>query len=142
MNNQVKDKHKISGEARSNFSVKSWKETDWDSSLPRCTSAEVVYKYQGDLRGESLVRYLMCYTDDKTGSFTALEKFKGEVFGLSGSFSVLHNGSFSDGRITAVLSVISDSGTDELTGLQGECQAVMEGHQESYSLVFRFQMTE
>ncbi len=82
--------------------------------------------FKGDIAGES--RGVMLGTDTPVkGSmaYVALETVTGTVSGRKGSFSLMHNGTMQGKDMTLVVTVVPDSGTDELVGLAGTLRIVI-----------------
>src|SRR5258705_11426512 len=104
--------------AKATFAVNAWDEKPYNEmkGVPKLTRASVTKSYQGDITGEGKVEYLMMYRDDGSASFTALERVVGSVGGRSGSFVLLHSGTFKDGIATVTMLVVPGSGTVDLEG--------------------------
>jgi hypothetical protein len=54
-----------------------------------------------------------------SGAYVAMERIEGTLDGRRGSFYMQHNGIMDRGTPSLDLSVVPDTGTDELTGLHG-----------------------
>lgn len=132
----------MSQQASARFAVVHWAEKTWDgrpqTEVPgaKQTHAQVGYRYEGDLTGESTLHYLMQYNADGSGSFVALERFTGTLHGKAGSFVFQHVGTFEPVR--AALTIIPGSATGELDGLRGTAQIELAGHAESYPLTLDY----
>ena len=57
----------------------------------------------------------MSYQSEASAVFVGLEVVTGEVNGKSGSFTLQHNGKFENGIASSQFTVVSNSGTGELT---------------------------
>ena len=68
--------------------------------------------------------------------YVALEQVSGTLKGLSGSFILQHNGSMRKNVPTMHVTVVPDSGTDQLQGLEGTMTIVIEGGKHSYELEY------
>lgn len=93
-------------------------------------------KYRGPLSGSSQGQ-MLAHRTAVAGSagYTAMEKVTGSLDGKSGSFMLLHFGEMTKGTPTKWgVSVVPDSGTDELAGLKGEMEIVIEGGKHEYVL--------
>lgn len=55
-----------------------------------------------------------------SGSYVALERVEGTVDGLRGTFGMQHSSSMNRGKSEQLISIIPDSGTDELKGISGK----------------------
>ena len=67
-----------------------------------------------------------------SAGYVALERVTGTLNGRTGSFILQHSGSMSKGAQTIIVTVVPDSGTEELTGLAGTMQIIIEGKKHSY----------
>ena len=75
------------------------------------------------------------YTEDGSARFVGLERIKGQLEARSGSFVLQHIGTFESGIVRAALTMVSGSGTGELSGLKGE-GSIEAGHAERVPLTF------
>jgi Protein of unknown function (DUF3224) len=62
----------------------------------------------------------------------AMEKVSGTLKGRGGSFVLQHSGTMNRGVPQLVVSVVPDSGTDQLTGLAGALEIIIESGKHSY----------
>lgn len=77
--------------------------------------------YHGDLNASGQGRMLTGMTDVKgSGAYVAIERVKGKLKGLEGSFLIHHTGLMSKGSQSLVIRVVPDSGTGDLAGIEGE----------------------
>jgi hypothetical protein len=67
-----------------------------------------------------------------SAGYVALERVTGTLNGKKGSFILQHSGSMKGGESTITVTVVPDSGTEELTGLAGTMQIIIEGKKHSY----------
>ena len=119
MNNNLRDFHsakEISGmskQATSTFEVKKWDEKPFNEIEGglKLTRVSVTKSFEGDIRGESFLEYLMMYRDDGTASFVGLERVVGNLSGKQGSFVLHHNGTYEGGTAKATYFVVPGSGT-------------------------------
>jgi hypothetical protein len=111
----------MSKQSRASFDVESWDEQPILAAEggAKVTRASVTMRFEGDLAGTGSVEWLMSYEDDGTATFVGLERVVGELDGRSGSFVLQHVGRFDGELAQASLTVLSGSGTGELTGLSG-----------------------
>lgn len=77
-------------------------------------------QFHGDLEATSQGQMLTA-GDVSSGSagYVAIERVSGTLHGRSGSFALLHVGILSRGVPNLTITVVPDSGTDELVGLAG-----------------------
>jgi len=102
------------------------------------TLTRVAYAYQGDIKGESTLDYLMVYREDGSGNFVGLERVIGRVAGRAGSFVLQHAGTFDKTDVNGTFFVVPHSGTGELTNLSGDGSINLSGHAEHYPMIFNF----
>lgn len=77
-------------------------------------------QFHGDLEASSKGQMLAHMTSVKgSAGYVAMEKAVGTLQGRKGSFVLQHSGTMNRGEATLVLTVVPDSGTDELEGLSG-----------------------
>lgn len=101
--------------------------TDWDEKpyaqigeAGKLTKASVKGTLTGDIVGEVLTEWLMCYASEKEATFFGFQKIDGALSGKKGSFVIQMSGTF-DGKVAkSTWSVVPGSGSGELVGLTGE----------------------
>src|SRR5256714_11856864 len=78
-------------------------------------------QWQGDLVGTSKGQ-MLTGGDFKTGSagYVAMEKFTGTVKGRKGTFIMQHSATMIAGQGDLTITVVPDSGTEELKGIGGK----------------------
>lgn len=105
-----------------------WDEKDIEIIQDRMKLTRVTaeFTFEGDIEGTAKVEYLMFYS-----SFDPMDMHKanaqylgqiqivGELKGKSGSFVVNDMGTYVGGVANSELSIIANSGTDELSGISG-----------------------
>ena len=70
-----------------------------------------------------------------SGAYVAIERVTGTLAGRKGSFALVHSGTMRrGGEFSMIIRVVPDSGTDELTGLSGSMEIVIEGGNHFYKL--------
>ena len=115
--------------AKATYSVKKWEERDHLQITPgtKMTKASVEYSLSGEIEGKASVEYLMYYShvDPKdqhkaSASYMGLIHFEGMVSGKSGSFVLEDRGTFEAGSAKSTLWIAKNSGTGQLSGIQGE----------------------
>jgi len=95
-------------------------------------------QFHGSLEATSKGQMLGAETAvEGSGAYVALELVVGTLDGRRGSFILQHNGTMSKGAPTMIVSVVPDSGTDELTGLAGRMTIIIAGGKHSYELEYR-----
>lgn len=91
-------------------------------------------QFQGDLVGTSKGQMLMAGSESVKGSagYVAIEKVTGKLNGRSGTFYLQHNGTMNRGAGELTITVIPDTGTDQLTDLRGKMNIIIESGKHSY----------
>jgi hypothetical protein len=105
--------------ASGTFEVKLVPQTDdkSDASLGRMT---IDKEFHGDLKGTSKGQMLTGMTDVKgSAGYVAIEKVSGTLKGRTGTFILQHTGTMNRGVPQLTITVVPDSGTDQLAGLAG-----------------------
>ena len=97
-------------------------------------------RFHGDLDGVSRGQMLAAGTAvEGSAAYIALEIFTGTLNGRSGSFILQHNGTMNKGVPAMSVTVVPDSGTDQLTGLAGKMTIVIAGGAHSYDFEWRLE---
>ncbi|HEV8694096.1 MAG TPA: DUF3224 domain-containing protein [Lysobacter sp.] len=95
-------------------------------------------RFHGDLDATSVVEMLSA-GNPASGSagYVAVEHVIGTLQGRKGRFMLQHNGVMDRGQALLTVTVVPDTGTDELTGLRGRLQIdVAEGGAHFYTFDF------
>ncbi len=95
-------------------------------------------QFHGDLAATSKGQMIAAGTAvEGSGAYVALEIVTGTLGGRRGSFILQHNGTMAKNVPTLVVTVVPDSGTDELTGLTGSMKIIINGSKHSYELEYK-----
>ncbi|NYT40103.1 DUF3224 domain-containing protein [Sphingomonas sp. R-74633] len=91
--------------------------------------------YHGDLEATATGQ-MLGYGDPGGGNaaYVALEQVTGMLAGRKGSFALQHNGSMSGGKPEMNVVIAPGSGTDELKGIAGRLEILIEGGKHNYVL--------
>lgn len=101
-----------------------------DKSLGRMTIAK---EWHGDLEGASLGQMLSGGDVTKgSAGYVAIEKFTGTLNGRKGSFILQHSGTMMRGVGQLTITVVPDSGTDQLKGISGKLGIKIDNGKHSY----------
>ena len=96
-------------------------------------------KFHGDLEADSKGQMLAHMTSVKgSAGYVAMEKVIGSLQGRKGSFVLQHSGTMNRGEATLVLTVVPDSGTEELEGLSGSMTITITDGKHYYGFDFNF----
>jgi len=93
--------------------------------------------FHGDLEGTSDGEMMSVGSADGSGAYVALETVRGTLHGRSGSFSLAHRGTVRQGadfKLSVI--VVPDSGTGDLTGIDGTMEILIAGREHSYKLSY------
>lgn len=105
-----------------------------DASLGRMS---IDKQFRGDLEGTSKGQMLSAMTSVKgSAGYVAIEKVTGTLDGRSGSFVLQHSGTMTRGVPQLVVTVVPDSGTDQLAGLTGTFTIIIESGKHSYEFEY------
>ena len=98
-------------------------------------------QFHGALDASSVVHMLAVGTAvEGSAAYVAIERISGTLDGLAGSFLTQHNGTLDRGAPTLTVTVVPDSGTDDLQGLSGRMTIdIVEG---KHYYTFDYQIAE
>lgn len=97
-------------------------------------------QFQGDLQGTSQGRMLTTITPVQgSAGYVAMERVHATLHGRAGTFALQHSGIMDRGSPQLTITVVPDSGTDELAGIAGTMNIDNTGGQHSYTLVYTLQ---
>ena len=117
--NEVSQKEtRMSKRATGTFEVKLTPQDDKSAEgLGRMTIAKQV---QGDFEGTSTGQMLTSMTKTQgSAAYVAIERMTGALHGRTGSFDLHHIGIMNRGTQQLTITVVPDSGTDQLIGITG-----------------------
>ena len=124
-------------EARGTFDVKVTPQAADDAAGGPFGRLFLDKQFHGDLEGGSKGQMLASGTGkDGSGAYVALELISGTLNGRRGSFVLQHNGTMTKGAPKLIVTVVPDSGTDELTGLAGTMTIVIAEGKHSYVFAY------
>ena len=90
-------------------------------------------QFHGDLEGSSTGEMLSASTSVKgSGAYVAIERVSGTLHGRGGSFTLQHSGTMTRGAPQLTITVVPDSGTDQLKGLAGKMMIIITDGKHSY----------
>jgi len=94
-------------------------------------------QFRGELEGTSKGQMLTGGTIIKNSAgYVAIERVVGSVKGRKGSFILQHAGAMNRGEPSLVITVVPDSGTDQLEGLKGTMKIDISAGKHSYQLEY------
>lgn len=90
-------------------------------------------QYKGDLAASSTGEMLSSGDGSTSGSYVAIERVSGSVHGRKGSFMLVHHALMNRGAPQNwIITVVPDSGTDELRGIEGSLKINIDQGQHFY----------
>jgi hypothetical protein len=94
-------------------------------------------EYLGDLAGAGKGRMLTGMSEVKgSAAYVAIERFEGTLHQAKGSFLLQHTGVMSKAGQSLVITIVPDSGTGELVGIEGKLQITITGGKHFYKLEY------
>jgi hypothetical protein len=96
-------------------------------------------RFAGDLEGTSTGQMLTAQTGvEGSAVYVALERVSGTLHGRRGSFVLQHSGVMVRGQSMLTITIVPDSGTDELEGIAGRLAVTIDNGAHSYDLTYTF----
>ncbi len=110
-----------------------------DKSLGRMTLEK---QWHGDIEGASKGQMLTGGDVTKgSAGYVAIEKFSGTLNGRKGTFILQHSATMTRGEGQLTITVVPDSGTDQLEGLTGKLTITIADGKHSYDLEYALPQT-
>jgi len=98
-------------------------------------------QFHGDLEGTSKGQMLTGGTAIRNSAgYVAIERVTGSLKGRKGSFILQHTGIMNRGAPSLVITIVPDSGTEQLDGIRGTMAIKIEGGKHSYELNYTLGM--
>ena len=92
----------------------------------------------GDLTAITVGQMLSAMTSTNgSAAYVAIERVSGVLNGKRGTFVLQHTGTMNRGASSLVVTVVPDSGTEELVGLEGEFKINIEEGKHFYEFTYR-----
>ena len=105
-----------------------------DATLGRMT---IDKQFHGDLEAASKGQMLTGGTSVKgSAGYVAMERVTGSLQGRKGSFILQHNATMTRGTPQLSITVVPDSGTEQLTGLKGKMDIIITEGKHSYDFEY------
>ena len=116
------------------FEVKLAPQPPVDNAVPSAPGRMTIDKqFYGDLNATSQGQMLAFQTGVKgSAGYVAMERVTGALQGRNGSFVLQHTGTMNRGTPTLSVTVVPDSGTDQLVGLNGRMNIIIADGKHSY----------
>ena len=108
---------------------------DNDPGSPLLGRMSIDKQFHGDVEATSRGQMLTGGTIIRNSAgYVAIERVTGSVKGRKGSFILQHNGTMNRGEPSLVITVVPDSGTEQLEGLKGSMKIDIDAGKHSYEL--------
>ena len=92
-------------------------------------------EFRGELEGTSKGQMLSAATPIRNSAgYVAIERVTGTLQGRAGTFILQHSGTMNRGAPTLVVSIVPDSGTGALEGINGTMTIDLSGGKHAYTL--------
>lgn len=107
--------------ATGRFEVKLVRQTqDGEFDDPSLARLSIDKRFEGDLQGTSRGQMMSAHTGvENSAGYVALERISGTLHGRSGTFVLQHSSTLARGVAVQSITVVPDSGSGELVGLEG-----------------------
>ena len=94
-------------------------------------------QFHGDLEAHSKGQ-MLAFSSSVKGSagYVAMERVTGTLHGRTGSFVLQHTGTMTRGTPSLTITVVPDSGTDQLAGLTGKMDIIIADGKHSYDFEY------
>jgi Protein of unknown function (DUF3224). len=127
----------MSATAKGTFDVKTTPQPAADFDHTGIARLLLDKQFHGDLDAVSKGQMLAAATATKgSAGYVAIEKITGTLSGRKGSFVLQHIGTMNKGVPALKVSVVPDSGTDQLTGLSGTMNIIIANGAHSYEFEY------
>jgi len=114
-------KEKVVSKASGTFEVKVIPQIDDKVGDPGVSRMSLDKQFHGDLEGSSKGQMLAVSTEVQgSAGYVAMERVNGTLRGHSGTFALQHSGTMNRGAPELTITVVPDSGTGELSGIDGK----------------------
>ena len=122
--------------ARGTFDVKLSPQADDSAGAGPFGRLFLNKQFQGELQASSHGQMLSTETGQGSGAYVALEYVTGTLNGLQGSFVLQHVGTMRKGAYMLTVTVVPDSGTEQLKGIVGNMTIINEGSKHYYTFEY------
>lgn len=110
-----------------------------DATLGRMT---IDKQFHGDLEAVSKGQMLTAGAAvNGSAAYVAIERVSGKLHGLSGSFALQHSATMTRGEPQLTITVVPDSGTEQLVGLAGKMTIKIADGKHSYDFEYTLAKT-
>jgi hypothetical protein len=133
----------VTTHATGTFEVKVTPQSPDDSSHDATLGRMSLDKqFHGDLQATSKGQMLTAGTAVKgSAGYVAIERVSGTLHGRTGAFILQHSGTMTRGTLQLNITVVPDSGTDQLVGLAGTMTIIIADGKHSYDFTYTLPQT-
>jgi hypothetical protein len=126
----------MSSHARGSFEVKVTPQPPQDGvGDPSVGRMTIEKQFRGDLEGVGRGQMLAMGTAvDGSAGYVAMERVTGSVHGRHGSFALQHSGTLHRGSPQLSVTIVPDSGTEQLAGIAGRLEIIIANGEHAYVL--------
>lgn len=119
-----KEQHMVQHQAKGTFDVKMAPQADNTADVGRMTLDKT---FHGDLEASSIGQMIAVRTPTEgSAGYVAMERVTGTLAGKKGSFALQHFGTMNRGTPHLRVEVVPDSGTEDLAGISGTLDIIIE----------------
>jgi Protein of unknown function (DUF3224) len=127
----------VTTNAKGTFDVKLLPLTEDHAEAAGLGRMSIDKQFHGDLQASSQGQMMSAMTSVKgSAGYVAMERVTGTLAGRKGSFVLQHNGTMNRGTPSLTVSVVPDSGTEELAGLSGNLTIIIADGKHSYDFEY------
>ena len=123
--------------ATGTFEVKLAPQADGEVGDPTVGRMSLDKVFSGDLEAVGRGQMLAVRTDvENSAGYVAMERVAGKLDGRDGSFALQHSGTMTRGAMQLAVTVVPDSGTGQLTGIDGRMTINVADGKHSYDFEY------
>lgn len=120
----------MTSHAQGTFEVKLAPQPTEEKALGRMS---INKQFHGDLEAVSKGEMLSSMSGVKgSAGYVAMERVSGKLHGQAGTFVLQHSGTMTRGTPQLLVTVVPDSGTEQLAGLKGQMTIIITDGKHSY----------
>jgi hypothetical protein len=127
----------VTTRARGTFQVKLTPRATDSTAHGTLAKMSIDKRFEGDLEATSEGEMLSAGTNVQgSAGYVAIERVSGTLHGRRGTFVLQHSGTMTRGAPQLTITVVPDSGTDQLAGLSGTMTITIADGKHSYDLEY------
>ena len=122
--------------ARGSFAVQITPQAQDEAAGATLGRMALAKQFHGDLHATSTGTRLIARTDTGSAVYVAIKRVTGTRHGRSGTFALVHHGTMTPVAQALMITVVPDSGTDQLVGNAGELAINIVDEQHRYDVAY------